>query len=205
MIVRARGHGGRTVPCSPGAVRRDQRDDRQLSIVVGLLLAGLLLFVFRGPVGYVRSTVAWILSTRAHLLLWCVATSAAVVLLFALGFDWLRWIATIVFAALLATASIVAVDGRARHPSPEHDAWHRPLPARMMMSGRGVVVVAIATYLLVLPPLPNFVSNPLTGGAAALRHPPIALRSSVRPARACGRSRRPRDLRPPRTVRTEDW
>jgi hypothetical protein len=140
-----------------------ERSNPQLSIVVGLLLAGLLLFVFRGPVGYVRSTVAWILPTRAHRLLWCVATSAAVVLLFALGFDWLRWIATIVFAALLATASIVAVDGRARHPSPEHDAWHRPLPARMMVSGRGVVVVAIATYLLVLPPLPNFVSNPLTG------------------------------------------
>jgi len=140
-----------------------ERSNPELSIVVGLLLVGMLLFAFRGALGYARATGRWILSTRAQRALWCSGSGAALVVLFALGFDWLRWITTIAFAALLAGASIVAVDGRGRHPSPGHDEWHRPLPARVAVSGRGVAAVAIATYLLVLPPLPNFVSDVVDG------------------------------------------
>jgi hypothetical protein len=54
---------------------------------------------------------------------------------------------------------VVAIDGRARHPSPERDRWHRPVPEHVTVSGRGVLAAAAATYLLVLPPLPNFVSD----------------------------------------------
>ena len=84
-------------------------------------------------------------------------------MLFALGFDWLRWITVIAFAALLALAGIVAIDGRARRPSPQRDAWHRRPPEHVVVSGRGVLAVAAATYLLVLPPLPNFVSDVVVG------------------------------------------
>ena len=140
-----------------------ERSNPELSIIVGLLLVGLLVFAFRGVGGYVRAIARWLLSTTTSRALWCGATGAALVVLFALGFDWLRWITTIAFAALLAGASIVAIDGRARHPSPERDRWHRPLPTRVEVSARGVVAVAVATYLLVLPPLPNFVSDAVKG------------------------------------------
>ena len=126
-------------------------------------MAGLLVFAFRGARPYAASTGGWILPRRVQRVVWCSAGGAASLVLFALGFDWLRWITTIAFAALLAGASIVAIDGRARYPSPASASWHRPLPARVALSGRGVAVVAVATYLLVLPPLPNFVSNAVTG------------------------------------------
>ena len=141
-----------------------ERSNPELSIVVGLLLVGLLLFAFRGSRGYVRPTVDWILREPGPARpSGATASGAALLVLFVLGFDWLRWITTIAFAALLAGASIVAIDGRARYPSPAHDEWHRPLPAHVAVSGRGVAAVAVATYLLVLPPLPNFVSDAVTG------------------------------------------
>jgi hypothetical protein len=94
---------------------------------------------------------------------WSAALLGATATRFAFGLDWLRWITTIVFAALLAGAAIVAIDAQARHPSPGRDTWHRPVPPHVALSARAVAGVAAATYLLVLPPLPNFVSNALTG------------------------------------------
>jgi hypothetical protein len=140
-----------------------ERSNPELSIVVGALLVALLLFAFRGPVAYLRSTVRWIFATRWQRAVWASGFVGAGGVLFALGFDWLRWITTIVFAALLASASIVAIDGRARHPSPDRDAWHRPVPPHVTVSARGIAAVAVATYLLVLPPLPNFVSDAVDG------------------------------------------
>jgi hypothetical protein len=140
-----------------------ERPNPELSIVVGAVLVVLLLFAFRGPAAHLRSTVRWILSTRAQRMTWSASVLSAAGVLFALGFDWLRWITTMVFAALLAGASIVAIDGRARHPSPSRDAWHRPVPPHVTVSASGIAAVAVATYLLVLPPLPNFVSSAVDG------------------------------------------
>ncbi len=136
-----------------------ERANPELSILVGVLLVAILLAVFRGSLPYVGSINSWLLRTRAERVVWVAATGGLTVMLFALGFDWLRWITVITFAALLALAAIVAIDGRARRPSPERDHWHRPLPDQVTVSGRGILAAAAATYLVVLPPLPNFVSD----------------------------------------------
>jgi hypothetical protein len=136
-----------------------ERSHPELSIVVGLALVALLVVVFRSSLPYVRAVARWLLRTRSERIAWSVATAGLTLLLFTLGFDWLRWITVILFAALLALAGVVAIDGRAREPSPAHDAWHRPLPEHVSVSGRGILAAAAATYLLVLPPLPNFVSD----------------------------------------------
>jgi hypothetical protein len=140
-----------------------ERSNPELSILAGALLVGLLVWCFRASLTYARSTTRWILAVPVHRVVWTSATVAAAGVLFALGFDWLRWITTIAFAALLAGAAIVAIDGRARHRSPRHAAWHRPVPDHVTVSPGGVVAVAVATYLLVLPPLPNFVSDMVNG------------------------------------------
>ena len=143
--------------------RVTERSNPELSIVVGALLVALLVFAFRGARAYVRAVGRWILPAQLQGALWMAATATTGAVLFAFGFDWLRWIGTIVFAALLAGAAIVAIDGRARHPSRPRDEWHRPVPSTVAVSPRGVAMVAVATYLLVLPPLPNFVSDALDG------------------------------------------
>ncbi len=140
-----------------------ERPNPELSIVIGLLLVAILFAVFRSSLSYVSGLGRWLLPTRAQRAAWLVATGLLTTMLFALGFDWLRWITVIAFAALLALAGIVAIDGRARHPSPQCDAWHRPPPGHVVVSGRGVLAVAAATYLLVLPPLPNFVNDVVVG------------------------------------------
>jgi hypothetical protein len=91
------------------------------------------------------------------------AAGVLTTMLFVLGFDWLRWITVITFAALLALAAIVLIDGRARHATPHDGAWHRRPPEHPVVSGRGVLAAAAATYLVILPPLPNFVSDVLVG------------------------------------------
>jgi hypothetical protein len=140
-----------------------ERSHPELSVVVGALLVGLLLYAFPGVVSYGRSAAGRILVTRTQRAVWTGAFAGAAAVLFALGFDWLRWITTMVFAALLAGGAIVAIDHRAGHPAPARDVWRRAVPAHVRVSSRAVAAVAVATYLLVLPPLPNFVSNPLTG------------------------------------------
>jgi hypothetical protein len=136
-----------------------ERSHPELSILVGLALLAVLAAAFRSSFGYLADLRGWLLRTRAERVVWLTATAGLTLLLFTLGFDWLRWITVIAFAALLALAGVVAIDGRARHPSPAHDRWHRPLPDRVSVSGRGILAAAAATYLLVLPPLPNFVSD----------------------------------------------
>ncbi len=140
-----------------------ERSNPELSIVVGIALVALLVAVFRGPLPYVTSLSRWLLPRRVERVAWLAATVALSTALFALGFDWLRWITVIAFAALLALAAIVAIDGRARHPSPAREQWHRVVPEHVAVSGPGVLAAAVATYLLVLPPLPNFVSDVMAG------------------------------------------
>jgi hypothetical protein len=140
-----------------------ERSHPELSIVIGLALVALLVAAFSGPLPYVRSLARWLLPRRVDRAVWLIATATLTTALFALGFDWLRWIAVLVFAALVAFAGVVAIDGRARHPSPVRDVWHRAVPEHVTVSGRGVLAAAAATYLLVLPPLPNFVSDAMVG------------------------------------------
>jgi hypothetical protein len=95
---------------------------------------------------------------------WTTTATLAAVVLFALGFDWLRWISSIGFAALLAGGSIVLLDGRAllTRPTegpPERRLWHRPVPSEVSLPLPGLLALAVATYLLVLAPLPNFIKN----------------------------------------------
>jgi len=136
-----------------------ERSHPELSILVGLALVALLVAVFSGPLPYVRSLGRWLLPRRVKRVTWMLVTSGLTTALFALGFDWLRWITVIAFAALLTLAGLVAIDGRARHASPARDEWHRAVPDRVTVSGPGILAAAAATYLLVLPPLPNFVSD----------------------------------------------
>jgi hypothetical protein len=136
-----------------------ERSHPELSILVGLALVAVLAAVFRNAFAYVFALGRWVLRTRAERAVWLTGTAGLTLLLFVLGFDWLRWITVIAFAALLAFASVVAIDGRARRPAPARDEWHRALPEHVTVSGRGILAAAAATYLLVLPPLPNFVSD----------------------------------------------
>jgi hypothetical protein len=126
-----------------------ERSNPELSIVVGLVLLAVLLLVFRRALGYVGSLVRWLLRSRTERVVWLATTGGTTALVFALGFDWLRWITVIAFAALLALAGAVAIDGRARHPSPTRDRWHRPVPEHLTVSGPGIVAAAAATYLVV--------------------------------------------------------
>jgi hypothetical protein len=142
-----------------------------LSIVVGLALVAMLASVFRGVLPYVRALGRWLLPGRPERVAWTVATAALTVVVFALGFDWLRWITVIAFAALVAFAGIVATDGRDPRASPVRAAWHRPVPVHVAVSGRGILAATVATYLLVLPPLPNLVSDPLVAARLLLDVP----------------------------------
>ena len=148
-----------------------QRSNPQLSILVGLVLVGLLFGAFRGSVPYVRSLGRWLLPTRIARSAWLISTGALTLALFALGFDWLRWITVVAFAALLALCSLVLIDARARFPSPARDRWRRAVPEHLTVSARGIAAVAAATYLLLLPPLPNFVTNPVVAARLLLDIP----------------------------------
>jgi hypothetical protein len=148
-----------------------QRSNPQLSILVGLVLVALLFGAFRGSVPYVRSLGRWLLTTRTARSAWLISTGGLTLALFALGFDWLRWITVVAFAALLALCGLVLIDGRARFPSPGHDRWHRAVPEHVAVSARGIAAVAAATYLLLLPPLPNFVTNPVVAARLLLDIP----------------------------------
>ena len=123
----------------------------------------ILLAVFRSSLPYVGELGRWLLRTRAERAAWLAATGVLTTMLFALGFDWLRWITVIAFAALLALAG----HRRDRRPgaSPVTAARRLAPPAarHVVVSGRGVLAVAAATYLLVLPPLPNFVNDVVVG------------------------------------------
>ena len=151
-----------------------ERSNPQLSIVVGLLLLGLLLFVFRGAVAYARATVGWILATRVQRVLWCSAGGAAVLVLFALGFDWLRWITTIVFAALLAGC----VGRRHRRPRPIPVTHARRLAPTAPGACRGVGPRGAGRGGRDLPPrlaaAPQLRQRPGHRRPPAVRHPPVA-------------------------------
>ena len=103
--------------------------------------------------------------------MWIAVTGTSTLALFALGFDWLRWMGTIAFAALLAVAAIVAVDERASFPVPTRERWHRRLPDQVHASVRGIAAAAAAVYLLLLPPLPNFVNDVVDGSRLLLEIP----------------------------------
>lgn len=140
-----------------------------LSILVGAVFAVLLLFCARDCLTYARAMWTWILPTRFLRVAWTSGTLAAAVVLFALGFDWLRWISSIGFAALLAGGAIVLLDGRvldgrllddrSSARPPDREIWHRPVPSEVSVSIPGLLTLAVATYLLVLAPLPNFIKN----------------------------------------------
>ena len=89
-----------------------------LSLLVGAVFAALLLFCARDFFAYVRAMWNWILPTPFERVAWTIATLLAAAVLFALGFDWLRWISSIGFAALLAGGAIVLLDGRTSAMTP---------------------------------------------------------------------------------------
>ncbi|MEX1007798.1 MAG: hypothetical protein WD271_08120 [Acidimicrobiia bacterium] len=135
-----------------------------LSILVGTVFAVLLLFCAGNCFSYARAVWTWILPTRFLRVAWASGTLAAAIVLFALGFDWLRWISSIGFAALLAGGAIVLLDGRVLDGgrsarAPDREIWHRSVPSEVSVSIPGLLTLAVATYLLVLAPLPNFIKN----------------------------------------------
>jgi hypothetical protein len=142
-----------------------------LSVLVGLAFGSLLLYCARGCRPYALAWFRWTLPTRAARTAWLLATTAAASVLFALGFDWLRWIASIGFAALFAGGALVLLDGRSGVGPPGREAWQRRLPDELAVTLRGVATVAAATYLLVLAPLPNFIKNLGDAGQTLLSVP----------------------------------
>jgi hypothetical protein len=138
--------------------------NKPFSILVGFVLAAALAYCARSCLPYARALWRWILPTRFLRVAWTSTAGVAAVVLFALGFDWLRWISSIGFAALLAGGAIVLIDGRmlVTLPSegpPERRRWHRPVPSEVSLPLPGLQTLAVATYLLVLAPLPNFIKN----------------------------------------------
>jgi hypothetical protein len=142
-----------------------------LSIVVGALLVGLLMFCARSALPFARATFAWALPTRVERATWLTGMLAAATLLFALGLDWLRWISAFAFAGLLATGAIVALTGRSPVGPPGRDGWQRPLTPVRSCSVPAMLSAVVAIYLLLLPPLPNWVKSFDTGARLLLDVP----------------------------------
>ena len=126
------------------------------SLLIGVTLCSMLWILVRPMVDYSTAAFRWILPTRGTRVAWTTGFVAGAVLLFALGFDWMRWISTIALAATIAASVLVIVIGwvcpRELRP-PGSDAWYRPVPAWTSTSVP-VVPVVIATYLVAFPPLP---------------------------------------------------
>ncbi|HEX5586643.1 MAG TPA: hypothetical protein VFZ17_05005 [Acidimicrobiia bacterium] len=129
------------------------------SLVVGALLLGVLWFLGRRLHPVAASVVSWTFLSAAWRRLWAAGFAGVTVLLFALGFDWMRWVTSIVFSASLAAGAIVVIVGRAPNPPDDARAWNRPVPSRVALSLPAVTSLAVAVYLLVLPPLPTAVDN----------------------------------------------
>ncbi len=135
-----------------------------LSLVVGALLTLLLLWCARSALPYARSTFEWVLQTRLTRRAFWVGTAGAATLLFALGLDTLRWVTSVGFAALLTTAGVVLLIGRSSERPPGSSRWHRPIPSYPVATVPALLTVVAGVYLLLLPPLPNWVRD---AGAAA--------------------------------------
>jgi hypothetical protein len=142
-----------------------------LSVLVGLAFGSLLLFCARGCVPHALAWFRWTLPTRAARTGWVLATAAAAMVLFALGFDWLRWIASIGFAALFAGGALVLLDARSSVGPPGRVVWQRPLPDELAVTLPGIATVVAGAYLLVLAPLPNFIKNVGDAGQTLLSVP----------------------------------
>jgi hypothetical protein len=128
-----------------------------LSLVVGALLLAMMWFLARRFEPGARALVRWVLPGRGARLLWCAGLAGTTLLLFALGFDWMRWVTSIALSAMLAAAAVVVL---ARDPATRPDGlddWFAPVPTRAFLSARSIVVLGVGTYLLVLPPLPTAV------------------------------------------------
>lgn len=128
-----------------------------LSLVVGAALLGLMWFLARRLLPCLRALLTWALPTRALRVTWCAGLVVGASLLFGLGFDWMRWVTSIVFSGMLATGALVVL---ARDPAVRPaglDDWYRPVPARATLSLPSMAALAVGVYLLVLPPLPTAV------------------------------------------------
>ncbi|MET0628262.1 MAG: hypothetical protein ABW033_07390 [Acidimicrobiia bacterium] len=129
------------------------------SLVVGAFLVGTICFLGRRLRPVVASVISWALPTPAWRRLWSVGFVGVTVLLFGLGFDWMRWVTSIMFAASLAGGAIVVIVGRGVTAPEDMIRWYRPVPSRVLLSLPAVTSLAIAGYLLLLPPLPTAVDN----------------------------------------------
>jgi hypothetical protein len=58
---------------------------------------------------------------------------------------------------MLAAAAVVVLARDPRVRPAGLDDWYAPVPTRAWLSARSIAVLAVGTYLLVLPPLPTAV------------------------------------------------
>jgi hypothetical protein len=127
------------------------------SLVVGAVLVALMRFLARRLLPCLRALVGWALPTGGLRLAWSAGLVSGTVLLFGLGFDWMRWVTSIAFSGMLATGALVVL---ARDPAARPaglDPWYRPVPARATVSLPSMAALGVGVYLLVLPPLPTAV------------------------------------------------
>ena len=100
--------------------------------------------------------MAWIFPGRVVLVGWILGFGACSVALFALGFDWMRWIASIAFSALIAAAGIVAMLSRSRTLPTGSDDLYGEVP--LVTAWVPVALtIAVAVYLAALAPVGEFV------------------------------------------------
>jgi hypothetical protein len=130
-----------------------------VSLVVGALLCALLLWCSRAALPYARATFAWILPTTAMRRGFWIGTAAAATLLFSLGLDTLRWVTSVGFAALLTTSGIVLLTSASPVRPPGSDRWQQPVPSYPMVTIPAMLTIVVGVYLLLLPPLPNWVRD----------------------------------------------
>ena len=105
-----------------------------LSLLVGALLLAMMWFLARRFVPGVRVLARWVLPDRGAQVLWCTGFAGTTLLLFGLGFDWMRWVTSIAFSAMLAAAAVVGA--RARSPRP-------PCRSRRLVHARPDACVAV--------------------------------------------------------------
>jgi hypothetical protein len=125
----------------------------ELSIIVGLALVTLMLGLVWSHLRDISTTFRWVLPSTPLRAIWLAGAFSAAFILFALGFDWLRWFASIGLGGLLALAAIVVMMSRSSERPATRGDWNRRLPERAEWSPVHRVQVGLATVLLALPPL----------------------------------------------------
>lgn len=128
--------------------------NRQLAtLALGALLIALTVFVARPIARHMGPTFRWIIASRGSRWCWLSVWLLSLVLLFALGVDWMRWIAAESCAALITGASVGLL--LSRHQLPDQPPAPLRVPFRISDFSMPWLFAAcgLGVYLTMLQPL----------------------------------------------------